>query len=52
MKEDSLCKKFDRYRKLRNGINYYGEEIDVETVKEAKEEIPEMIKKLEKHLKE
>jgi hypothetical protein len=43
-----LFQKFDRYRKLRNGINYYGAEIDIETVKEALKEIPEVIKKIEK----
>jgi len=49
LKEQSLFKKFDRYRKLRNGINYYGDYIEIETVKEAISEIPELIKELEKH---
>ncbi|MFH0876235.1 MAG: hypothetical protein V1859_09935 [archaeon] len=49
LKEQILSKKFDRYRKLRNGINYYGDDIDMETVKEAITEVPEMIKKLEKY---
>ena len=43
--------KFDRYRRLRNGINYYGEDIDIETVKEAIIEIPKLIKELEKFSK-
>jgi len=47
--EETLANKFDRYRKLRNGINYYGETIEEETVKEALKEIPELTKKLEKH---
>lgn len=47
LKEEELYKKFDRYRKLRNGINYYGESIDVETVKEALIQIPKMIDDLE-----
>jgi len=47
IKEQSASKKFDRYRKLRNGINYYGEDIDIETVKEAIIEIPKLIKELE-----
>ena len=51
LKEQSLFKKFDRYRKLRNGINYYGEDIDIETLKEAIIEIPIMIKELEKYSK-
>ena len=49
LNEPSVSKKFDRYRKLRNGINYYGEDIDIETVKEAILEIPNLIKELEKY---
>ncbi|OYT32340.1 hypothetical protein B6U93_02175 [Candidatus Woesearchaeota archaeon ex4484_78] len=49
LKEQSLFKKFDRYRKLRNGINYYGNDIEVETVKEAVSEIPKLIKGLKKY---
>jgi len=52
LKDQSLFKKFDRYRKLRNGINYYGEDIDIETLKEAITEIPEMIKELKKYSKD
>ncbi len=51
LKEQSLFKKFDRYRKLKNGINYYGEDIDIETVKEAIIEIPKLIKELKKYSK-
>lgn len=51
LKENSIFIRFDRYRKLRNGINYYGEDVDIETVKEALIEIPELIKKLEKFSK-
>lgn len=51
LKEQSVFKKFDRYRKLRNGINYYGDDIDVETVKEAISEIPILVKELEKYSK-
>ena len=47
LKEQSVSMKFDRYRKLRNGINYYGEDVDIETVKEAIIEIPKLIKELE-----
>jgi len=49
LKEQAIYGKFDRYRKLRNGINYYGENIEVETVKEAIIEIPKIIKELEKY---
>lgn len=45
-KEISL--KFDRYRKLRNGINYYGNNIEISTVKEVLREIPLLIGKLKK----
>jgi hypothetical protein len=48
LKEQGIYMKFDRYRKLRNGINYYGEDVDTQTVKEAIIEIPNMIKELEK----
>ena len=51
LKEPSVSAKFDRYRKLRNGINYYGEDIDIETVKEAIIEIHKLVKELEKYSK-
>jgi len=51
LKEENISKKFDRYRKLRNGINYYGEDIDIETIKGAIIEIPKLIKELEKYSK-
>ncbi len=51
LKEQHLHKKFDRYRKLRNGVNYYGNDIELETVKEAIIEIPILIKELEKYVK-
>lgn len=49
LKEQSAYAKFDRYRKLRNGINYYGDDVDIETVKEAIMEIPRLVKDMEKH---
>ena len=49
LKEENISKKFDRYRRLRNGINYYGESIAKETVQEALEEIPKIKKELEKY---
>jgi len=51
LKEPSVSVKFDRYRRLRNGINYYGENVDIETVKEAVTEIPKLVKELEKYSK-
>jgi len=41
-----LAEKFDRYRKIRNNINYQGQDISKETVKKSLKEIPEIIKKL------
>ena len=51
LKEESVYNKFDRYRKLRNGINYYGDNIDIETAKEAITGVPGLIKELEKYSK-
>lgn len=46
--QDSIADKFDRYRKIRNGINYYGETISSGSLKEALTEIPLMISILSK----
>jgi len=51
LNEKELSLKFDRYRKLRNGINYYGNDIESETIQTALKEIPELIIKLKKHTK-
>ncbi|HLC70443.1 MAG TPA: hypothetical protein VJI32_00415 [Candidatus Nanoarchaeia archaeon] len=50
LKENDLALHFDRYRKLRNGINYYGKSISKETVEKAQMEIPSFIQKLSKHV--
>src|SRR3989344_1056087 len=44
--EEIISEKFDRFRKIRNKINYYGGNISAEEVKENIEEIKEIIKKL------
>jgi hypothetical protein len=49
LKEESISRQFDRYRKLRNGINYYGNDIEIETVKDALQEIPNLVKELKKY---
>jgi hypothetical protein len=41
--EETLSIKFDRFRKIRNAINYYGEDIEVENTKENIIEIKNMI---------
>ena len=51
LKEEKISFYFDRLRKLRNGINYYGREISLETVKEAIIEIPKITKQLKKYEK-
>ncbi len=51
LNEPTIAARFDRYRKLRNGINYYGDEIAPQTVNDAIEEIPKLLNLLKKHLK-
>ena len=49
--KDELAHKFDRFRKIRNRVNYYGKGISAEEVKEYKEEIIELVKKLKQIIK-
>ncbi len=42
LKEEALAARFDRFRMLRNGVNYYGEPIHPEEAKKAIKEIPEI----------
>jgi hypothetical protein len=44
--ENTLSIKFDRLRKIRNSINYYGEDISIEETKEIKDEIKKIIEYL------
>lgn len=44
--EELLAIKFDRFRIIRNSINYYGQDISVEETKENTEEIKNMIEVL------
>ena len=44
--EELISSKFDRFRKIRNNINYYGKSIDADSVKENKNEIEKIIKEL------
>jgi hypothetical protein len=41
-----LANDFDRYRKIRNGINYYGDKVSVETAVQAAKDISRYIKEL------
>ena len=45
-----LANDFDRYRKIRNGINYYGDPVSAETVLQATKIIPKYIKELRNKL--
>jgi len=50
--ENLISKKFDRFRKIRNQINYYGKDISVEEVKENIKEVKGLIDELStKYLK-
>jgi hypothetical protein len=51
LNENAIALKFDRYRKLRNGINYYGNSIEENTAKEALKDIPDLISKLKPQIK-
>ncbi|MBT4576966.1 hypothetical protein HOM13_00675 [Candidatus Woesearchaeota archaeon] len=44
--EDVSSIKFDKFRKIRNNINYYGENISVEEVTEYKEQITMLVEVL------
>ena len=50
LNEEVISEKFDRYRKIRNRINYYGDPVSMETVKEIISSIQEIIKYLNRHL--
>lgn len=51
--EELISLKFDKFRKIRNGINYYGEQISVEESIAAKEDILKIIEELKnRYLKE
>lgn len=51
--EEGISEKFDRFRKIRNRINYYGKDIAPEEANDSKEEIKKLIKLLiNKYLKE
>lgn len=47
-----LAEKFDRFRKIRNGIEYFGNTVSVEKTKQKVEDMKELIAKLRKQLSE
>lgn len=51
--KDVIADKFDRFRKIRNGINYYGKQIGKESAESNVKEIENIIKELkQKFLKD
>lgn len=48
LKEERISIQFDRLRKLRNGVNYYGEFVSVEETEATRQEIPILIETLKK----
>ncbi|MFC1774743.1 hypothetical protein ACFLZN_00320 [Nanoarchaeota archaeon] len=46
--EFTISEKFDRLRKLRNGVNYYGSPVSINVSKEAREEVISLCKILKK----
>lgn len=51
MGEEALSIKFDRFRKLRNKVNYYGKSLSVEEVNEYKKELVGLIKKFREKIR-
>ncbi len=46
--EEKVASMFDRLRKLRNGVNYYGKTVSIEVAKDAREECKELCRELRK----
>ncbi len=46
LRKPKIALSFDKLRRLRNGINYYGDDVDIETVKHYLEEVPKMMKEI------
>ena len=51
IKNRKIALRFDHYRKVRNRINYYGDDVSIETVEEALQEIPKLLEQLKEYLK-
>lgn len=50
LKKDEISAKFDKYRKIRNNILYYGKMIDKNTGKEDIKELTELFDKIKEML--
>ena len=44
--ENQIAQKFDRFRKIRNGLNYYGKSIQLNEAKEIIEELKRVINEI------
>ncbi len=52
LNDEESSQEFDSLRKLRNGINYYGKHVILEDAKQAIESCENILRKIEKILKE
>ncbi|MEA3414501.1 MAG: hypothetical protein U9Q99_03195 [Nanoarchaeota archaeon] len=50
LNQEILSLKFDRFRKIRNGLNYYGKSIELEEAKDIILEMKKVIKKIKELL--
>ena len=50
--KDSMAEKFDRFRRIRNGIEYFGNAVSVEETKQNVESMKVLIEKLRRNLSE
>lgn len=50
LQDDLIAAGFDRYRKIRNSINYYGNIVTKEETLKGLKDINELVEKLEKHI--
>jgi len=46
LNQEVLSLKFDRFRKIRNGLNYYGKSISLEQAEEIIENLKKTIKEI------
>jgi hypothetical protein len=51
LKSEGLGEKFDYYRKLRNGINYYGRHVESNITTSSAKEIKDIIKELKAYIR-
>jgi len=52
LREERTAENFDRLRKLRNGVNYYGESVSLSETQASAKKVVELIAHLQKYLEE